>query len=452
MSFKTLQRRNIAYEMDIPERRTYPPEAVGLEIEIEARDGRQIDLPDRMDVWTVKGDGSLRNGVELCNLPEADIDDVYEELEEILESNEDVLETSIRCSVHVHLNYQHHYPMQVLSFMVAYTALESVLNSFSGKRDRNLYCLGMAHAYMDNRRILNGIYTSLLNNRHAAECFPHSEGLKYAAVNFQRLFDLGTLEIRTMEGTLDVNRIKTWVDMLQAVKQWSSKFDSAAEILDYFQSTPPKKALSEILGDLTGELKLSDIYEDEIRKGYYRAASFIVNYDNANMALYQVAKKKKLKLKKKKAAYSLGDLLDEGRQIRADDMPLGYRLFEDYVEHDEERNRTTCYVPVEDLLNVLLEPSPEDGWSDWLNEAGLPGITAFSYYVHLDPDLRALSIAMHLGLNGTRGLLADQVRYARNVIEEQIGINLDDLTRAFSGLFRYFVMTRDVNHLLARRL
>ena len=102
------------------QRKTFPPKALGVEVEAENKGGTW-EFPPLYE-WSVKEDGSLVRGVELVSKPfvlhglglsEIYNTSTYKELDEFFKANKVVI--SDRASTHVHYNVKNLSIMEVLN-------------------------------------------------------------------------------------------------------------------------------------------------------------------------------------------------------------------------------------------------------------------------------------------------------------------------------------------------
>jgi hypothetical protein len=189
------------------------PDAIfGVELEIEG-------FPNRSATHTLfmyKDDPSLRNnGKELVSYPtkakyfEAMLTSVFKHYKITQEKN-----YTERCSTHVHMNAQDMTMEQVKVLALVYQTVERLLFGFVGnERGDNIYCVpwhqsGITAAFVDRLDKNPG--------RQAANW------IKYAALNFKTLRELGTLEFRHLHGTCDVPFLIQWINLLSCMQRYAS--------------------------------------------------------------------------------------------------------------------------------------------------------------------------------------------------------------------------------------
>lgn len=302
-----------------PGRPPVAPDSVGIEVELEGyrgTDGQQI--PRRMtQQWNFDRDGSLRNGgIEIKSRgPQEDYRRALSVLQEVLNDMEPQLIVNERCSVHVHLNFLDCIEEEVVNFLLLWTAMEGIMDTLSGDRIRNNYCLGVSEALESYQELVRDIISKMnsgdywvMGNNMARPGDPIGRPLRpaghggdrdhnrYSACNLVRLRQYGTVEIRTMEGTLDMERVRRWVDYLQAMKR--AACDRTISDVMVAIAQEPMDALYEIFGEdiarqmITESMMQDDQITDMFRKGYYRAVSLLhhpfLNADHVRQFIQEV--------------------------------------------------------------------------------------------------------------------------------------------------------------------
>jgi hypothetical protein len=185
-----------------------PSRLIGLELEIE-------NFPDRQDrempAWVLTEDGSLRNtGCEVVTKPfsimyaDSLLRHVYKAYG-ITEDNN----YSDRCSVHVHVNCQDLTIGEVQQITLLYSTVERLLFKFIGKdRENNIFCVPWYQA---------GCSANLISKSEQNQKLFAKGWQKYTALNLIPLADRGTIEFRHLYGTCDVDKIITWLQMIDSM-------------------------------------------------------------------------------------------------------------------------------------------------------------------------------------------------------------------------------------------
>lgn len=269
-------------------RRVQDSDAVGIELELEMP--RRYDMYDLIppEGWTIHEDGSLRNGVEFITEPTSDYARVLQNMQEYL-NREDHFLISERCSVHVHLNMLDMTAEEILNFILLYTAFERVLNVIAGGRDTNTYCLSVYQARDDYIDLVRHIRQSMvLDNSWGWMTAGRSDRRnrrRYSALSLVRIGEIGTAEIRTHEGTLDMAKVTRWVDYLCALRKAAREIhtefllenlnDPPNEVFNQVFEDKLENLLADYFGDLIQTEENLDILYDSYRKGYYLATGLL---------------------------------------------------------------------------------------------------------------------------------------------------------------------------------
>lgn len=196
------------------------PYLLGLEVELEGF-SPEASLPNYMRAnWTLKGDSSLRNnGMELVTSGGKRGSQLVIALRDLGEYfKEESLVVSHRCSLHTHIDMREATLEEVERFFLLYMLLEPVLYDAGGKeRYWSIYCPGLTHTTESIKRA-----AIAFNSNDFRQIT--STWNKYTGINFCRLPDLGTVEIRTHRGTTDIQEITNWCSILTHIKEASKRF------------------------------------------------------------------------------------------------------------------------------------------------------------------------------------------------------------------------------------
>lgn len=240
------------------------PDGVGIEIELEGEE----QLPETVHDWTSVREGSLRGyGIEyITNGPVAlnNLEDRLVALKEVLDDYE-INEDCPRTSVHVHVNHQDRTPTQVWSSMILYWLLENPLTSFCGDgRVGNLFCLRLKDA--------EGILKTCKSDISTLGLFSsfRQDHVKYAGQNVGNVRRLGTLEYRSMRGTLDTELITEWSKSLVKIRDRASEFSSPAAMLDHYFGCDRKDFVKSCLTDYVHEHIAEGDYMDGVDENLAR--------------------------------------------------------------------------------------------------------------------------------------------------------------------------------------
>lgn len=242
---------------------------VGLEIEMEGS-GLQVDVSNN---WSLHQDGSLRpqddpdKAIEYVlnkPVPRKQVGEVLSELDYAWAKNGSKIKPSNRCGVHVHINCQTLSIMQVFNFASLYYLLEEPLVKWCGDdREGNLFCLRLKDAdyqlELIKESFLNDTLSHTLINNH----------YRYASMNLSSLRKFGSVEFRALRTPNSVDIIKTWVDILLAIKDASLQFDHPKDLVSSLSQHGPAEFLRQTLGDM-GEIirckNISNMLMDGVRR------------------------------------------------------------------------------------------------------------------------------------------------------------------------------------------
>lgn len=246
-----------------PAKRTCPEivgnTKVGIEIELE-----NAHYYPKISGWQTKRDGSLRNnGIEFTFSGPAGGSLIKRRLSTMREyiQNSSNFEANSRCSVHVHVDVRELTWEQTRQFIKAYIAVEPFLFSICGKeRAENIYCLSVYKATSQLREIyylMKEGPSAVLNIRS-----------KYSAINLKAMHTFGSIEFRGHQGTTDINKIQSWVNILLKLKEFATTKDVKSTI--ELHHSNPLLLLQEIFEDLLPEVDQETLTEvQENLHNYY---------------------------------------------------------------------------------------------------------------------------------------------------------------------------------------
>lgn len=209
---------------------------IGLEIECE---GTQL-FTTPFKYWACHQDNSLRavkdhQPVEYVlskPLDPPEIKKALEYLEQKLKQAGSSVVHSNRTSVHVHINCQKLTVRQLYCFILMYIIFEEVLIDWcSPERAGNLFTL---------RAKDSDYYITLLEAALKQSNFRSwTEHVRYAACNVASIPKFGSLEFRALKGTVDIELITTWINMLLNIMDQSLKYDNPIQIVEEFTQIGP---------------------------------------------------------------------------------------------------------------------------------------------------------------------------------------------------------------------
>ena len=228
-----------------------PKELIGVEFEYEGVLIRSIAAEEYNTYYTAVDDGSLRDeGKEFVfttPLFGADLVDALNEMGVM--ANKHNFRTTYRTSVHVHLDVRDLSAQEIHKLCVLYTLFERSLFAFIGdNREANNFCIPWyrSNTYFNTISLLK---TSPDPGRAMNEAIGGMQ--RYSALNLVSMREHGSLEFRHMGGTLDMNRVKTWINMIMSLKKACKtlQFDDY-NILAHLSTVGPEALVRSVFGNL----------------------------------------------------------------------------------------------------------------------------------------------------------------------------------------------------------
>lgn len=193
---------------------------VGLELEVEG-----TRLPVEIEGWRTERDGSLRDGLEyVMATPSGALKtkELLEKVQEAFAANKTKTSYSFRTSTHCHINVSNLDIEQVKVILVLYYLFENQYSQYCAKgRAGNRFCLRLSDAEYINRHIRQFITTNRL---------PAKDEGKYCAMNMVPLSSYGTLEVRTLEGTDNWEKVYLWVRALIRLRKVGKEIGTLAAL------------------------------------------------------------------------------------------------------------------------------------------------------------------------------------------------------------------------------
>ena len=204
---------------------------VGIEIEVESKNPLP---PIENDLWISKKEDSLRfNGMEyITNRPIKVNPEKYGKIEQLISKLEkyEIIQDSLRTSVHVHVNVSKLDLLHIYNAMCAYWLFENVLTRFCGEdREGNLFCLRLKDAEALAHYVIDG-----LNSKNGNPFYNLTDRVRYAGMNTNALNKFGSLEFRTMRGTLRPKLIDEWSTELYNLVTNAGQFNHPAHMFDVY--------------------------------------------------------------------------------------------------------------------------------------------------------------------------------------------------------------------------
>ena len=185
----------------------------GIEVEVENITNSNVH-GEYADYWTTTADNSLRNnGIEYVSVPlrAEQLEGAFTQL--IKGINKDHV-FSPRTSVHVHMNVRDMTINQINNLLIIYTMVEDLLFNYAGEsRKNNVFCI----------RLQDTNYIKLMQQFQDDPPNVVHNWNKYTALNLLPISDKGTVEFRHMRGTLDIDVLLTWVNLLACIKTYAKE-------------------------------------------------------------------------------------------------------------------------------------------------------------------------------------------------------------------------------------
>ena len=217
-----------------------PSYVFGIEVEVE-NINYSIEQPKYKNYWNTVADGSLRNnGIEFVSLPlkAFQVEKALLQVKEQLSRNDPVF--SERTSIHVHMNVRDLTIDQILALTLIYTSVEPLLFKWVGhNRNRNTFCIPLLNTDFYN------LYKDITRN----PTYIPRMWMKYTAFNLIPIGSKGTVEFRHMHGTLDIQRLITWINLLSLLKLYV-KQHTLNEIIGTIQFLNTNSFYTEFVSDI----------------------------------------------------------------------------------------------------------------------------------------------------------------------------------------------------------
>lgn len=187
----------------------------GYELEVEGG-----NLPVRVDGWEGVKDGSLRGeSMEyVLNTPSSleEITKAFDVLVSKLTKPATKLSFSYRTSTHVHVNMLQFTKQQIQSFFYLAHLVEDVLVNYCAPiRKGNRFCLRTKDA-----EYKIDAFKTWLEKRGFPALF--QDQLKYSAINIATLSQYGSIEFRSLHGTVDKDVVGSWLNVLKNIHDIAS--------------------------------------------------------------------------------------------------------------------------------------------------------------------------------------------------------------------------------------
>lgn len=216
---------------------------VGIEIEVEARNG--TILPQGIpSYWAVHHDGSLRGEAAEYVFIKPASRKVFRNYLDYLVKQLDKFDAkpvmSPRTSVHVHINMSDKSLVQCYNYVLCYLIVEHLMSKYAGpSRVGNVFCLRAS----DAEYMVDFMAIAAKKGRFA----PDKENLRYSSVNVCAITKFNSVEFRALRGTLDMDVVEEWTQMLLSIKDASLTYDNPRQIMEDFSRLGPAEFLRKLV-------------------------------------------------------------------------------------------------------------------------------------------------------------------------------------------------------------
>lgn len=244
-----------SFHNDIGQTRSFQsPYSAEVEVETEGFDfGGDVIVQKG---WDVDRDGSLLNGLEFKTTVPKTKESLLTYWKNLY-NNEKFKKYCVEAptaSIHIHANCQQRTWDEVKTIAMVYYALEPLIFDFVDKSRRgNLYALPFSVAE-DGMQCLTQLFKE---NIYGLRGMFRSS--KYLALNVSSLGRFCTLEFRHLECTFDLNKIKTWLDIIDKIMTSYRLFNDYKEVFISFNTNREALAKRVLGGDLFNELTRNTI-------------------------------------------------------------------------------------------------------------------------------------------------------------------------------------------------
>jgi hypothetical protein len=233
---------------------------VGIEIEVEAKRHLPHDVPSP---WVWHEEGSLRGHcAEYVTKGPIPCDDKkithLQTLMRYIEPCEPYHDNQ-RTSVHVHCNVLEHTLSQLWTTICSYWLVDNLMVRYSGaEREGCNFCLRLK----DAEYLITQVLSTLGGERPFAGL---GQNIRYSSQNLAALGQHGSLEYRSMRGTLDPMLIDKWSTALHHMVQGSKEYGTPSNMMDTIYDTDYRAFLNLLFGiEFARELRAMDGYKELI--------------------------------------------------------------------------------------------------------------------------------------------------------------------------------------------
>lgn len=205
---------------------------IGIEVELENLHKKFEQWP-RPDGWVLKGDGSLRDGMEYIFDGPQSGDDALSSIKAIAKAfGENGVDPTFRCSTHIHLDVRDMEFVKYERLVLAYMVFEDVFfDHCQPHRRQSNFCI----PFLANDWLSNLFGRKVLAARTDGRKFQGASNWpKYSALNLQVTANFGSIEFRGMHGTVDEAELIALSQRMLYLKRYvmEDKSETHHEFLD----------------------------------------------------------------------------------------------------------------------------------------------------------------------------------------------------------------------------
>lgn len=249
-------------------------------VEIETENLRREDA-EGLRSWRSVSEGSI-SGYELVLRGPLYGSSLFMALDELRPLSQRINEANVfseRTSVHVHIDIRDMTWVQVMNFITLSVMFEPVLFKYvAPHRSGNHFCW----SFLD----CQGLVTELKAVNRYANSSPEAlrssisnhfsvDSTKYSGINLSSIARYGSLEFRMHEGTMNVNSIIRWINILLSIKNYAMiEGKTPGNILETKQSVGIDSIFTQVLGEYKGVLSYKGADLD-VLKGIRIAQDFV---------------------------------------------------------------------------------------------------------------------------------------------------------------------------------
>ena len=257
---------------------------VGVEIEMEGVSSSILrDVPS----WRSVAEQSV-DGWELVLRKPMCENGLYLALNELRGLDVPATAFTERTSVHVHIDVRDMTYLQLINYIALSVMFEPVLYKYvAPHRSSNHFCWSFldCEALITRVSEVNRAYNTgdSRSVRDAMERRFSVGATKYSGINLSSIPKYGSLEFRMHEGTMNVNAITRWINILLSIKKYAMGEDrTPSNILETKQDVGIDSIFTAVLSDYRGVLSYQGVNND-ILKGIRAAQDFVytINWDES---------------------------------------------------------------------------------------------------------------------------------------------------------------------------